>query len=335
MKPSKKLIYCPACGRQKMIFQTQKEAEQFISFNREEILEETGKAPIRSYYCKMCCAYHVTSTASHDLGADRDAFIQQMIDSVLPQTPRLTVGEEEQFDKEQALSIVESAKKKMICCQVDMAEQDLNNVLNRADDVARKEIEHTVRALQGLISRYRAIVDNRRTLRAASKINPKGWMDELFRDMAVFKLDVLKMDRLFEQMESTMKDGDMELFSSECKYIRKWMYLHTGPGGEEIRSRCHSKLRWLLRNAGRLTEDCPEDRKEILTNFILQLAANLLEHARGKIGLCPNGDVRRCLAIVDNILAPLDDCKDKQYLDESANNIRAELNERAQLQMSR
>lgn len=32
-----------------------------MKFNNEKIIEETGKAPVRAYYCKSCGGYHLTS----------------------------------------------------------------------------------------------------------------------------------------------------------------------------------------------------------------------------------------------------------------------------------
>ena len=64
MKPKKNQIFCVACGRPKMLFETKAKADNFIKFNSSEIMEESGKAPIRSYYCEICGGYHVTSNNS-------------------------------------------------------------------------------------------------------------------------------------------------------------------------------------------------------------------------------------------------------------------------------
>lgn len=39
MKPTKNRVYCRDCGRVKMLFETEKQADTFIRFNREEIAE--------------------------------------------------------------------------------------------------------------------------------------------------------------------------------------------------------------------------------------------------------------------------------------------------------
>lgn len=61
MKPTKNQYFCRDCQRQKMIFQTEKEALRFIDFNADEIEAETGKRPIRAYFCSSCAAWHITS----------------------------------------------------------------------------------------------------------------------------------------------------------------------------------------------------------------------------------------------------------------------------------
>lgn len=62
MKPSKNRVYCPECGRTKMLFESKKKAELFMKFNNEEIEQlENGKIPVRAYECKMCGGWHLTS----------------------------------------------------------------------------------------------------------------------------------------------------------------------------------------------------------------------------------------------------------------------------------
>jgi hypothetical protein len=38
-----------------------KKADTFMKFNNAEIVEETGFAPTRAYFCIACAGYHVTS----------------------------------------------------------------------------------------------------------------------------------------------------------------------------------------------------------------------------------------------------------------------------------
>lgn len=79
IKPSKNLVYCYACKKRKMLFDEKSEADNFIKYNHGGILEENGKAPARSYYCELCCGYHVTSITSQEDGARLDYRDSQLI----------------------------------------------------------------------------------------------------------------------------------------------------------------------------------------------------------------------------------------------------------------
>jgi len=59
MKPTKNRVMCPDCFRQKMLFETQKEADNFIKWNGDDI--DTHGGELRSYYCKACGGWHITS----------------------------------------------------------------------------------------------------------------------------------------------------------------------------------------------------------------------------------------------------------------------------------
>ena len=60
MKPTKSRVMCPDCGRQKMLFKTEKEAKTFLKFN-EEAVNPDGTREMRTYYCPACCGYHISS----------------------------------------------------------------------------------------------------------------------------------------------------------------------------------------------------------------------------------------------------------------------------------
>lgn len=62
MKPTKNRVFCIDCSRTKQLFDSQDKAMRFIEFNSGEILEESGKAPVRCYFCSACGGWHVTSS---------------------------------------------------------------------------------------------------------------------------------------------------------------------------------------------------------------------------------------------------------------------------------
>ena len=61
MKPTRNHYYCHGCQHQKILFASKKEAILFLKYNADAIEEETGKRPVRAYYCNHCCGWHLTS----------------------------------------------------------------------------------------------------------------------------------------------------------------------------------------------------------------------------------------------------------------------------------
>lgn len=45
-----------------MLFETKDEAIRFIHYNADTVEQETGKRPVRAYYCYDCGGWHVTSS---------------------------------------------------------------------------------------------------------------------------------------------------------------------------------------------------------------------------------------------------------------------------------
>jgi len=82
MKPTKNKIFCVSCKRPKMLFESQAKADNFILYNKEEIEEENGKAPVRSYYCRLCGGWHVTSSQSEVTKAKAERRDKQIVAEV-------------------------------------------------------------------------------------------------------------------------------------------------------------------------------------------------------------------------------------------------------------
>ena len=78
MRPTKNRVYCYGCQRSKMLFESKAKADNFIAYNSEGIMEENGKAPVRSYYCELCGGYHVTSNPSMIAGESLNQRDQKM-----------------------------------------------------------------------------------------------------------------------------------------------------------------------------------------------------------------------------------------------------------------
>lgn len=62
MIPVKYRIFCPAAGRAKMSFESEKKANTYLKFNAQDYLEKKGVELARTYYCDSCFLWHVTSS---------------------------------------------------------------------------------------------------------------------------------------------------------------------------------------------------------------------------------------------------------------------------------
>lgn len=82
MKPIRNKVFCYGCRKHKMLFENQSKADNFIRYNSEGILEENGKAPVRSYYCEICGGYHVTSNPSAEVGERLNQRDRQLIQNI-------------------------------------------------------------------------------------------------------------------------------------------------------------------------------------------------------------------------------------------------------------
>lgn len=86
MKPSKSRIYCRDCGRMKTVFDSEEAAMRFIQYNKRDIIENSGYAPTRAYYCDLCCAWHVTSKT----GYSNKSFARRTLESILEINQKMT-----------------------------------------------------------------------------------------------------------------------------------------------------------------------------------------------------------------------------------------------------
>ena len=76
MKPNKSRVLCPDCGRQKMLFETEKQALTFLKFN-EDAVNPDGTREMRVYYCPACCGYHISSHEYKGDGKKTDRLIER------------------------------------------------------------------------------------------------------------------------------------------------------------------------------------------------------------------------------------------------------------------
>lgn len=151
MKPTKNKVFCKDCGKTKMLFETQKKADNFIKFNQEEILTDAGFAPQRSYFCVFCGGWHTTHL-KEEFGKSKKEII---LENYLTEKAKKTVPNTPEIDKkEKRIKIIaelENQIKEMNTSQMEsfFTEQinqlrkeinELSNSTNNDDKAHLKEL---------------------------------------------------------------------------------------------------------------------------------------------------------------------------------------------------
>lgn len=74
MSKPKNRIFCPDCGKQKMLFESESKANSFIKWNKDSLINGDK---LRAYYCPACCGWHISHQKYHkDMDGRTDKLIE-------------------------------------------------------------------------------------------------------------------------------------------------------------------------------------------------------------------------------------------------------------------
>lgn len=147
MKPTRNKVFCQACKHTKILFDSQSKADNFIKFNSEEIIEENGKAPVRSYFCPFCSGWHVTSLSSLETGANLDSRDQRIIKKIMIDDNELSKIKDDLvelekcvqlLDYDKAEHIIVSFNKKIIKAQHYISNKDITKIRSKLNKCRAK-----------------------------------------------------------------------------------------------------------------------------------------------------------------------------------------------------
>lgn len=201
MKPKKNQIFCVACRRPKMLFETEAEAQAFIRFNSGDILNVSRKAPVRSYYCQLCGGYHVTSNNSktHAEWLDiRDKVLAEDMDS------RVKVNLKSKSNQKQTNQEPKSKGAKAKEKKLDILEQ-----LEQSDILMTKGmLDEAGELLEKCHFRLQAVGQRMNMAKLESFIRCKDQMEKLMRKLE--RLKKLVKSSYEEQEAFIAKEGKTE-----------------------------------------------------------------------------------------------------------------------------
>lgn len=184
---------------------------------KEEIEEENGKAPVRSYYCRLCCGWHVTSSQSEitkvrcerrdekiAAEADRFAKIHENVDPVLEEIHRRW---------EEAKAAILQGRLKVAELSMKQCLDILNSLrINEGNiQVNWSKWASLISVLQKKIARYKEFISLPKKERESLLAKEDKTTAEEEICMAYLNFQTIsKIEALFDEVEKDAQNGDKE-----------------------------------------------------------------------------------------------------------------------------
>lgn len=146
MKPTRNRVYCPSCLRSKMLFESEEKANNFIRFNSAEIMELNGKAPTRSYFCRFCSGWHITSISSEQKGQEMDQLDQDRFEKLANGQAKASSAELKAKSRE-IRKLYNDGISALSLCRFEQAELCFSNALI-LNPIHSEQIEHAQQICQ-------------------------------------------------------------------------------------------------------------------------------------------------------------------------------------------
>ena len=241
MKPTRNKIFCYGCRKHKMLFETQAKADNFIRYNSEGILEENGKAPVRSYYCEMCGGFHVTSNPSSEVGERLNRRDHQLI--------RNLTAYRENIEEVKALSA--SLSKRLVHIkallffgQVDEAE-DLLDICNLdIEEIGSHQLRGNgkLTTLRGRVEKMYELMASVKDVLGKSEEEQSYFISNPSLDKEEHTLGIIisnvrtirEIDVLLDENEASLAEGNTDNFSERLNKCRKLLTKIQRAGKKEV-----------------------------------------------------------------------------------------------------
>lgn len=269
-------IYCPASKKSKVLFDSKKAADNFIKFNADDIRQQSGYAPIRSYYCPICGGWHVTSQPE-DLTIEKDHMCHAeyvlMKISNMSQNHSITECNYSKFQRMHH-DFIEHYK----ADDIDKSLESYSEMLNFANSIVWDETE---------IEKVENIMENTRT--SIIKLAMTGGnLSDLEKFECLEKDDFVKLS-MFATIRNLMSDFDHEIEKGsidKCREIYNAIY---GIKDVDFIPYAKKKISNFLTWAEGALEKIVEETEE-MKNYLAQCIENYIDAYY-------KGDDKTCLKI--------------------------------------
>ena len=246
MKPKRNKIFCLSCRRPKMLFESQAKADNFILYNKEEIEEENGKAPVRSYYCRLCGGWHVTSNPSKEDAKRLDVMDKALAEEVdrrvkanqlsMPSADVISKKMDE-ADKMMTQGSLEEVEKLLAECRMYLQMAQLCAFVSKSDGHIKRMQRHEKLMLKlGYLKKLTdASPEEQRVL--LIELNDKEIEEAFFSACAVDRIK-----ELLHEINLAINDREFNLVMSLYAKCQEQIGIIRGPGRKAIAKKYHKKL---------------------------------------------------------------------------------------------
>ena len=250
MRPTKNRVYCYGCQRSKMLFESKAKADNFIAYNSEGILEENGKAPVRSYYCGLCGGYHVTSNPSIVAGESLNQRDQMLVNKL--DVYKKVMQDYQKFHDDMSQRI-EKAKRQMylgniqdIISLADEFQIDSETLLNLPIKTRSKcmTLRQRVEMYSDIASQMMSILKlPQEEIVEKIKFENPTRREELLAKMVNSSIVIKEYEEQFEHIEQLMHDEKWEDAKKILAVLKEKLAAQKGPSVlKEITNNYQQKL---------------------------------------------------------------------------------------------
>ena len=152
-----------------MLFESEEKANNFIRFNSAEIMELNGKAPTRSYFCRFCGGWHITSISSEQKGQEMDQLDQDRFEKLTNGQAKATSAELKARSRE-IRKFYDKGITALALCRFEQAEQCFSNALI-LNPIHSERIEHAQNICQRIQEQLACSMDFENTKRELLEFN--------------------------------------------------------------------------------------------------------------------------------------------------------------------
>lgn len=221
------MFFCLGCQKHKMLFESKAKADNFIRYNSEGILEENGKAPVRSYYCELCGGYHVTSNPSDEIGEMLNKRDHLRIEKIYAYKEEIEIVKSvsgnlsKRLDKIRTLLFFgdsDTAEELMEICQLDLDELSSHNMRGTGKfTTQQRKVEKMYNMLRSVKGLYNISEKEQEDILSYTGVeHEKIIIRKIFHNVIIHK----KILSLLSENESSFMHGNIEDIEKRLEEVK-------------------------------------------------------------------------------------------------------------------